>query len=108
MRFFVPATTNSRQAEEVYRNVREHVAATIGSMSERRIYRLKYSEDGQTHTALVGSDRHPFGTQPVIAILEGVNGAHYICTQKSGAFEVDPHPVSSNTIIEAEEFSALA
>jgi hypothetical protein len=108
MRFFIPSANDPHQAEEVYRKMRELIKNSGGSVSERRIYSLRFRHDGTQQTAMVGSDRHCFGNGPVLAIFEGPNGVHYVCTQDSGNLESQPHPVDQAEIIEAEEFSALA
>ncbi|MBV9155107.1 MAG: hypothetical protein JO097_02525 [Acidobacteriaceae bacterium] len=108
MRFFVPSANDLHQAEEMYRTIRERVAASAGPVKDRRIYRLKFKQEGTQHTALVGSDRHAFGNQPVLAIFEGSDGVHYVCTQAGSASDGEPHPVDRNAVVEAEDFSALA
>ena len=108
MRFFLPFANDSRHAEERYRTIRDRVAASMGPVSDRRIYRLKFKQEGRQRTAIVGSDRHGFGTQPVLAIFEGSDGILYVFTQKSGLFDGEPHPVGRSEVVEAEDFSALA
>jgi hypothetical protein len=109
MRFFVPFTNNLRHAEELYRKLRDQLTADGSSLSERRIYRLKYEQEGHQQNAAVGSDRqHGFGHGPVLAIFESDNGVHYICTAKEGGLAAEPHPMPSSTVREVEEFSAEA
>jgi len=108
MRFFVPAAGRSREAEEAYQKVRDHVATFIGPITEKRIYQLKYDGNGHPQSALVGSDRHGFGKGAVVAIFEGCDGVYYVCTQKNSIYEAEPHPVHESAIIDAEDFSALA
>ena len=107
MRFFIPSANDPHQGEELYRKIREQVAAAAGWISDRRVYRLKFNDAGHRQIAVVGSDRHCFGNGPVLAIFEGPNGVHYVCTKKNGNFEAEPHPIPSATIIESEDFSAL-
>jgi hypothetical protein len=108
MRFFVPAASQSREAEEAYQKIREHITTFIGPITEKRIYRLKYDVNGHPQNALVGSDYHGFGKGAVIAIFEGGDGMYYVCTQKHGTYEAEPHPVHESAVIDAEDFSALA
>lgn len=108
MRFFVPSANDSRHAEELYRRLRDNVMASIGPVSDRRIYRLKFKQDDGQRTAAVGSDKHGLGNAPVLAIFEGSDGVHYVCTQKSEPFDGEPHPIDRNAVIEAEDFSSLA
>jgi hypothetical protein len=108
MRFFIPSTDDTRQAEEVYRKIREELAASVGSITEKRIYRLKLGSERGAQNVIVGSDKHEFGSGPVLAIFEGTDGVHYICTQKRSVSEAEPHPVPTTAIIDREDFSALA
>ncbi len=108
MRFFVPSANDPRDAEERYRRLRDRLAASIGPVSERRIYRLKFEHDGTKRIAMVGSDRHGFGSAPVCAIFEGSDGSKYVLTQNGDAGDGEPHPIPPNQVIETEDFSALA
>lgn len=108
MRFFVPSADNSGQAEEIYHKIRDRVAASGGAVIDKRIYQLKYQHEGRPEIVVVGSDRHSFGVGPVVAIFEASDGTHYVCTQRSVASEVQPHALPSSTVVETEDFSALA
>jgi hypothetical protein len=108
MRFFVPSANDLRHSEDVYRSIRDRVAAVSGGVSERRIYHFKFLHEGRQRTAVVGSDNHGFGNGPVLAIFEGLDGFFYICTQDGGILNVKPHPVQTSAMINAEDFSALA
>ena len=108
MRFFVPAACESQHAEEAYQKIRDQIASFAGPITNKRIYRLKYDDNGHPQSTLVGSDRHSFGGGPVIAIFEGSDGTYYVCTQKNGTYEAEAHPVHGSAVIEAECFSALA
>ena len=106
MRFFVPSAGDSQHAEEAYQKIRDQIATFIGPVTEKRLYRLKYDNNGCTENVLVGSDAHCFGNAPVIAIFEGSDGVYYVCTKKDDTAE--PHPVHATAVIDTEDFSALA
>lgn len=108
MRFFIPSADDLKQAEEIYYRIRDRIAALGGQVIDKRIYRLKYRHHGSPETIVVGSDRHSFGAGSVMAIFEGSDGSHYICTQGRSAFDVEPHVLPSSTVVEAEDFTALA
>jgi hypothetical protein len=108
MRFFVPSADDLKQAEEIYHRIRDRIAAVGGPVIDKRIYRLKYRHDGLPETVVVGSDRHSFGVGSVMAIFEGSDGTHYVCTQSSSASDVEPHALPSSSVVEAEAFTALA
>jgi len=107
MRFFIPSANDPGHAEELYCKIRDQVAASQGSVIDKRIYRLKYQDEGGPATVVVGSDRHRFGAGPVLAIFEGADGTHYICTQKAAVSEAEPHALPSSAVVDAEAFSAL-
>ena len=108
MRFFVPAAGDSRAAEETYQKIRDQLATFVGPITEKRIYRLKYDDNGHPRSALVGSDKHSFGNGSVVAIFEGCDGLYYVCTQTTAPYDAEPHPIHSSAVIDAEDFSALA
>lgn len=108
MRFFVPSVNDPKQAEEFYHKIRDRVAASGGSVVDKRIYRLKYQDESGPHTIVVGSDRHKFGAGPVVAIFQDADGTHYICTQRGNASEAEPHTLPGSAVVEAEDFSASA
>jgi hypothetical protein len=88
--------------------MREDLAASVGSITEKRIYRLKLGSEGGAENVIVGSDRHGFGGGPVLAIFEGSDGVHYVCTQNGTLTNAERHPVPTTAIIDREDFSALA
>jgi hypothetical protein len=108
MRFFVPSAGDCEHAEEAYRKICDHIATFIGPITGKRLYRLKYDNNGCTENVVVGSDHHCFGNAPVIAIFEGCDGVYFVCTQKNDTNEADPHPVHAGAVIDTEDFSALA
>ncbi len=108
MRFFVPSATDSHQSEDLYQTIRQNVANGNQGVSDRRIYQLKFRQEGRLHAAVIGSDVHGVGKGPVVAIFEGLDGYFYVCTQDGDVQNPQPHPVHASDIIEAQEFSALA
>jgi hypothetical protein len=105
---FVPSVDESRQAEEAYQSIRDQIATFIGPLTDKRIYRLKYDNNGHPQSAVVGSDRHTFGNRPVLAIFEGADGVYYVCTRRNGLYDAEPHPVHTSAVIDAEGFTAFA
>ncbi|MBV9609921.1 MAG: hypothetical protein JO187_10230 [Acidobacteria bacterium] len=69
---------------------------------------MKYGKEGHVETAAVGSDRHGFGSEPIVAIFEGAEGKHFVCTQERGSPEGKTHKIDRQAVIDVEEFSALA
>jgi hypothetical protein len=108
MRFFFPSVTDQKEAEAAYQNVRDHIAGLAGQVTDRRIYRLKFKEGGEQRVVAVGSDRHGLGNGAVIAIFEGSDDRFYVCTHKQDPVQAEPHPIEKGSVVETEEFSALA
>ena len=108
MRFFVPSANDLREAEEIYCKIRDRVLNSNGTITDKRIYRLKYQHQEGPETVAVGSDRHRFGSDPVVAIFESSDGKYFICTQRDASSDVEPHALHSSAVVEAESFSALA
>ena len=81
MEFFVPHATDAEQAERAYAAIKEFVAGQVGSLTDKRIYRIRFSHDGNCFDLRVG-DIHPQLGERVIAIFEGY--IYYVCTQNRG------------------------
>src|SRR5690242_9039232 len=108
MRFFLPLSNDPDHAEQMYEGIRHRLAETREPPTERRIYELKFQEDGRRQTIAVGNELRHSNGEPVIAILEGSgNSTYYVCTPKHGAFEGEPHAIASAGTVEVEEFSSL-
>jgi hypothetical protein len=109
MRFFVPTSNDSHHSEDLYQAIRNRVASENRALSERRIYQLKFRQDGHLQTAAVGSDAHGLGKGSVIAIFEGLDNRFWVCTHDgSDISQPEPHPVPASEIVATEDFSALA
>lgn len=108
MRFFVPLSNDADHGERLYEIVRNRIRETAETPVERRIYVLKFQEEGKRRTIAVGDAFHRMSDEPVLAILQGANtSTYYVCTPKHGAFEGEPYAVPRVQSIEVEEFSAL-
>jgi len=109
MRFFVPLSNDPGHGEDVYRAVRNRLEEMREPAAERRIYVLKFEEDGKRRTIAVGDEVHRLGDGPVVAILQGgTSCTYYVCTPRHGAFEGEPYAVPKDHTLGVEEFSALA
>ena len=108
MRFFVPLCHDANDGERLYETIRSRLQETKEPAAERRIYVLKFQEDGKRRTIAVGDELHRLVDGPIVAIFEGdATSTYYVCTPKHGAFEGEPYAVPKETTIEVEEFSAL-
>ncbi|MBV9085084.1 MAG: hypothetical protein JOZ62_20600 [Acidobacteriaceae bacterium] len=109
MRFFVPLSRDPHHGEHVYNTLREQLTKNKEPVADKRIYALKFHEDGKRRTLAVGDEFHRFGDGPVLAIFQGdVTSTYYICTPKHGGFEGEPVVIGNHGGAETEEFSALA
>ncbi|MBV9083848.1 MAG: hypothetical protein JOZ62_14310 [Acidobacteriaceae bacterium] len=108
MRFFVPLSRDPEEGENIYGRIRERLKSTKEPPSDRRIYVLRYQQEGKPQTIAVGDDFKRLSDGPVLAILEGgETSKYYVCTPKHGAFEGEPFPIEKDKGIAIEEFSAL-
>ena len=108
MRFFLPLSNDPDHAEQIYESIRHRLTETREPPTERRIYALKFHEDGRRHTIAVGDELRRSNGEPVIAILEGSgNSTYYVCTLRHGAFEGEPHAITRVGTVEVEEFSSV-
>jgi hypothetical protein len=108
MRFFVPLSNDSNDGENLYRRVSDKLKQTKEAPAERRIYLLKFQEEGRRRTIAVGGDFHVSDQGPVIAIFQGGDTAtYYVCTPNHGVFEGEPYAIPNDGNVEMEEFSAL-
>lgn len=108
MRFFLPLSNDQDDSERLYETVRNRLKETKEAPTQRRIYVLKFQENGQRKTVAVGDELHGLGDGPVMAILQGDStSTYYICTPKHGTFEGEPYIVRNDACLDVEEFSAL-
>ena len=83
MKFFIPAAENADEAEEVYGSIRRFVSEQVGRLTDKRIFRIQFSHNGQEYCLAVGDRFQDLRGEPVIAILEGPR-AYYVCTPPPG------------------------
>ena len=108
MKFFVPLCNNPDHGDQLYETARGRLRETKEAPADRRIYVLKFEEEGKRRTIAVGDEFHKLADGPVVAILQGsTTSTFYICTPKHGAFEGEPYPVSGEATLEVEEFTAI-
>ena len=109
MRFFVPLSKDPDHGEHVYKALRDRLTNSKEALSDRRIYVLKFQQEGKRQTIAVGGDFHRFADGPVMAVFQGdVSSTYYVCTPKHGVFEGEPYPIQKDAGVEVvEEFSAL-
>src|SRR3954452_6142436 len=105
MRFFVPAVLDVSDKEMLYQQIRERVGHA--RLTGRRIYRVKFEQDGKTQSLAVGDSFRRFGGEPVIAIIEA-DDAYFVCTRQHGAIDGEPFRIPSNAALDIEVFTAVA
>jgi len=104
MRFFVPGiiTDNPHVLYERIRSNLEH-----STLTDRRIYRIKFEQDGSVQNLAVGGSCRQFGSEPVLAIVEAESG-YFVCTPHHGGIEGEPLMVPRDRALEVETFTASA
>lgn len=89
MKFFVPKAEDADEAERVYDAVAKYVH---GSVTEERIWKLKWRHNGMDMAAEVGKTLPSYyqtGQEIVVAIID--SGVCYsVCTANRGAIRGEP------------------
>ena len=88
MEFFVPNIDDASKAEKFYQGVKKFSEDTLGwSISNRRIFSLRYRHDGTEILAQVGEK--DIDGEIVIAIFDA-SQSYVICTPNRGGLRGDP------------------
>jgi hypothetical protein len=117
MQFFLPHASNEQIAEQSLEGIRRFVSEnmTSSSLTERRIFRIRYRHDGFIYEAEVGKrerrtkSRDDRATNPefvgeeVIAILDA-EGLLFVCTPSRGVLGGLPILVGRHAVLELEYF----
>jgi hypothetical protein len=104
MRFFIPVVIN-HDPHRLYERIRSNLEHS--SLTDRKIYRIKFEQDGSVQNLAVGSSFRLFGSEPVLAIVEGESG-YFVCTPHHGGIEGEPLMVPRERALEVEPFTASA
>jgi hypothetical protein len=106
MRFFVPGTPDTGQAELMYIQTRDQLRRRGQHIADRRICRVKFQQDGHPMNVSVGDSFAQDG-KPVFAIFE-TERAFLILTSTYGPPPVDdPVQVPLEHVLDVEDFTAL-
>jgi len=105
MRFFIPAANDVIHGESQYREICRYLTEKVGSVSEKRIYRFRDGE--RVLTLAVGDSFRRLNGEPVLAIVE-VSDSYFVCTAHHGTKENEGYRIPRESVIETEEFTALA
>jgi hypothetical protein len=93
-KFFIPAAENAEQAESIYEAICKFNSLTV---SEQRIEKISWNEDGQAIECIVGSPlpaSYGVGHEPVMAILSTGTG-YLLCSASRGGLWGKPVVISS-------------
>jgi len=104
MRFFIPHVINS-DSHALYRRIRNNLEPA--SLTDRRIYRIKFEQDGKVQNLAVGDSFRSFGSEPVLAIVEAESG-YFVCTPHHGGIDGEPLVVPRDRALDVEVFTASA
>lgn len=101
-RFFVPGANSYTTSEEIYEQIRSQVGAgRDAGLSDRRVYRMAYEQDGTHYEARVG-EVEPRGGEMVVAILE--SDVFVICQRNRGKDGLQPLLVDPDSVRYIEDF----
>jgi len=104
MRFFIPRVIN-HDPHRLYERIRSNLQHS--SLTDRKIYRIKFEQDGSVQNLAVGGSFRLFSSEPVLAIVEA-ESAYFVCTPHHGGIEGEPLMVPRDRALEVEAFTASA
>ncbi|HEX8644287.1 MAG TPA: hypothetical protein VF702_10290 [Allosphingosinicella sp.] len=95
MKFFIPITSHSGQAERLWNGMRAVLADRGLPTERRRIHSLFFRAEDAPRVLQVGVDDHETG-EPVIFIYRAANAPFYwVVTPANGIFGGGPLPVAA-------------
>ena len=103
MKFFVPATKDSQEAEKAYLALRRKMAQTHGyTPGPARLYQLVYEDNGQEYTETVG-EASAFGGERIVAIFQAED-KYFVCTANKGVVKGLPMMVGDWAVVRVVPF----
>jgi hypothetical protein len=106
MKFFMPAIQDSKQAEEMYQNIKTAVQKAVPcDVSDRRVFRIAFTLKRMRHEAEVGETIRLDREEVVAAIFESPTLRTYlICTKSRGIHGNMPHLIGYQDVSTSEDF----
>jgi hypothetical protein len=102
MRFFIPDEPDAAKAEERYEAIKKFASNTMKwEITDRRIFRLTFKEEGKECQAQVGK-QDPITGEIIVAILE--SNAYLVCTPNRFLRRGEPLMVGREEARWVEEF----
>lgn len=103
MNFFVPHADTPQLAREVYEAIKAFSEQNLGTVSNRKIFRIEFRDRGKDCVAQVGMVTSINGEE-VMAILEQTNKYYLVCTYNRGVVKGLPMLVGTNEVWSVEDF----
>ncbi len=95
MKFFLPHAHDASQERKIYGDLVEFLTGELGAVvSERKIFALTYSHEGEKHRVEVGQNHPEVGELVDAILLDDSTGNYYVCTRTHGV--VRGHPLVVN------------
>ncbi|WP_234733190.1 hypothetical protein [Tellurirhabdus bombi] len=104
MKFFVPATKDNKEAENVYSILQKKIRQANYKPTDARVYSITFEDNGQELTETVGKSS-PIAHENVVAIFE-TEDIYLICTTNRGILRGLPIAAGKWAITRAELFDA--
>lgn len=105
MKFFLPAASDAKEAEEAYEGIRKFNAEQMSAtLSPRRIYSVSGVHDGKQFMATVGQKFERLGEMVVAILLDTSRDLYFICTPNRGVIRGEPYLSGSHEIRGVEDF----
>jgi hypothetical protein len=104
MKFFVPATKDAKEAENVYGILQKKIRQAKYNPTDVRVYSITFEDNGQELTETVGQSS-PIAHENVAAIFE-TEDVYLICTTNRGILRGLPIAAGKWAITQVETFDA--
>ena len=101
MKFFVPASTDDKNAEVIYDSIKQFNSPSRKT-TDRRILSIVWNHEGKTYRAEVGQSE-PRTHDLVLAILE-TDQLYYVCTVNRGGVRGEPIYVGVDEVASIVDF----
>ena|SRR5579875_1134240 len=105
--FFVPGANDSHHAQDLYHTMRDRISRQCGTVTDERIYHLKFHHGGALCNVAVGDSFRYLDEQSVLGLFDR-EGCYFVCTSTHGAIEGEPLRVAEDAVLSIEEFTTSA
>ncbi len=105
MKFFIPAAKDKDQEGHVYDSIKQFLKDELGAnMSERKIFSLSYTRNGNNYHAEVGKNGEIEKDVVIVILYETARDLYHVCTRNRGVVRGMSILVGAHDIISVTDF----